>query len=126
MISWDEQCLRIDWLPDSSGEDGIRGALSAAISAVPLADAETCVMALAAAELVAAAAGRPLPALPGSAASAAAAIGRSVAHELQPLAVHACSVIEAGSELQELFDEGSRDERWHSYVLELRDRLAAM
>lgn len=115
----------LDWLFDLKGPDDLRNALDAVVGAPPDAslDAHVCSAALGAAEVVVACLGHPGPDLPDEVRAWVAAHPGACDAALRALAAAAAVRIEQASELQELWDEGGRDEAWHSVVLELKERL---
>ena len=84
---------------------------------------DCCCSALAAAEVVAACCGFPAENLPGKVVEWASAHSGICDAPLVALAKRASRRVESCSELQELFDEGGRNEEWHGVVKELLDRL---
>jgi hypothetical protein len=118
----------LDWLArlESSGVDGVREALARVARAADSRSVSPrlCVEALAAAEVVAAAAGGALKKPPEQ---LLRWIGRNAdriaRHDIE-MAVIAASRIEMASKLQQLFDEGQRDDDWHDVVQDLLTRLS--
>lgn len=117
----------LDWWGDlREGSPSLaRDALARVANAAPDADldADDCCEALVAAEFVAAAVGRGIDRLPSEEAEAWLEEHGAALRFLE-LARSAVERIESRSELQELWDEGGRDEDWHGNVAELRSRLA--
>ncbi len=117
----------LDWWGDlregspSLARDALERVANAAANADL--DADDCCEALVAAELVAAAAGRGIDRLPSEQAQAWLEEHRAALGFLE-LARSAVERFDSRSELQELWDEGGRDEGWHANVAELRRRLA--
>lgn len=89
-------------------------------------DSDDCCEALAAAELVAAALGRATDRLPADEGPDwVAAHGDTIRPSDRDLARVAVERIGARSELQELWDEGGRNEEWHGELAALVTRLAS-
>lgn len=114
----------LDWLPDTQGWADVEEALSP-IALAP-GDAELlaglCAIALGAAELVAASRGGPEK-TPVQAREWARQRRDRCPEELRRIAVRVVQRIERNSELQELFDDGERNEEWHELQRELIRRL---
>jgi hypothetical protein len=121
-----ENDTAMDWLADLADPQSVRKALAAVAdaSSESYVDADACCRALGAAEIVAACGGKPGEKVPEKVTSWAASHPRSVDEQLRRLAKAAVDRIETGSELQELFDEGGRDEVWRATLKELVSRLA--
>ena len=83
----------------------------------------SCVAALAAAELVAACAGRPPGDLPEAASAWIRRRSGLLDADLRARARSAVDRVERDSELAELFGETSVDEEWHAAVRDLLERL---
>lgn len=113
-----------DWLADVHDWSALEGALRAvlALPAGCQASADVCSVALGAAEIVAACVGRPGP-LPEMALARAAAFRERCDETVRSTAERCARRIEADSELQQLWDEGGRDEEWHGHVQDLIRRL---
>jgi hypothetical protein len=116
-----------DWLGDLGELNNpamVRKTLEAIVRATEKAYLKNnkCCAALAAAEVVATAAGRPGEYTPEKATAWARANAANLV-DLVSIARAAVERIESGSELQELFDEGGRDEEWHAVVQRLIARL---
>lgn len=111
----------LDWvweLEAAEDESVLRSALSADVSEAPEAE-----IALAAAEVVAAALGRPAGGLPEEVTAWVAAHGDLVGEELQGLAQRAVAAAAAGGELRELWNEAG-DPEWDAAVGDLQARIA--
>ena len=117
----------MDWVAELADWSSVRSALNNVLHAPDDAyvDADACCVALGAAEIVAACLGRPAQKLPERARAWAAANRNQCDEQTRELAVACTRKIEAGSELQELFDEGERDEPWHAELQALLERLAS-
>jgi hypothetical protein len=116
-----------DWvyqLEETHDLDFVRGTLQAAADPDGYLDAPTCSMALAAAEVVAALAGRPAPDLPEEVVTWVKANRLGAPPDLQVLSVRALDQVAAGSELQELWAESEENAAWIDRLQELRSRLA--
>jgi hypothetical protein len=111
----------LDWvweLEAAEDDSVLRSALSADVSEAPEAE-----IALAAAEVVAAALGRPAGALPDEVTAWVAAHGPAVGDDLQGLAQRAVAAASAGGELRELWTEAG-DPEWEKAMGDLQARLA--
>ncbi|HYC33073.1 MAG TPA: DUF4259 domain-containing protein [Gemmatimonadales bacterium] len=86
-------------------------------------EAPTCTEALAAAEVVAALAGRPAPDLPEEVQGWVKAHRAKVPNELRDLALRAVDQVAGDSELKELWQESDEMAAWSDRVQELRGRL---
>jgi Domain of unknown function (DUF4259) len=116
-----------DWvyqLEEANDLDLVRGTLLAAADPEGYLEAPTCSMALAAAEVVAALAGRPAPDLPEEILTWVAAHRLTVPPDLRALSVRALDQVAAGSELKELWAESEDSGAWVDRLQELRSRLA--
>jgi hypothetical protein len=80
-------------------------------------------MALAAAEVVAALAGRPAPDLPEEVRTWVETHRLTALPDLRALSVRALDQVAAGSELQELWAESEESAAWVDRLQELRSRL---
>jgi hypothetical protein len=119
----------VDWvaqLQESSDDSLLRHAIepAAAIDGSYL-DSGVAAIALAAAEVVAAAKGQPGGDLPESLSSWVAQFGSDVGDDLPIPARQAVERIAASSELKELWDEAG-DNDWNDVVGDLRARLATI
>ncbi|MBS2025580.1 MAG: DUF4259 domain-containing protein [Deltaproteobacteria bacterium] len=114
-----------DWLAELSDWSSVRGALAKVVEAAPEEerDLTDCFVGLAAAEVVAAALGRP-GAIPDEAADWVDAHRDGCTEQLRALAVACASQIESKSELQDLWD-GDLSEEWHALMKDLIRRLSA-
>jgi hypothetical protein len=120
----------VDWvaqLQESSGDSLLRSAIepAAAIDGGGLLDSGVAAIALAAAEVVAAAKGQPGGDLPETLSSWVAQFGSDVGDDLPIPARQAVERIAASSELKELWDEAG-DNDWNEVVGDLRARLATI
>jgi hypothetical protein len=116
-----------DWvyqLEEANDLDLVRGTLLAAADPEGYLEAPTCSMALAAAEVVAALAGRPAPDLPEEVRTWVEAHRLTVPPDLRALSVRALDQVAAGSELKELWAESEESGAWIDRLQELRSRLA--
>ena len=116
-----------DWvyqLEEANDLDFLRDTLQAAADPDGYLEAPTCSMALAAAEVVAALAGRPAPDLPEEVRTWVEAHRLTVLPDLRALSVQAVDQVAAGSELQELWAESEESGAWVDQLRELRSRLA--
>jgi hypothetical protein len=116
-----------DWvyqLEEANDLDFVRDTLQAAADPDGYLEAPTCSMALAAAEVVAALAGRPAPDLPEEVRTWVEAHRLTVLPDLRALSVQAVDQVAAGSELQELWAESEESAAWIGRLQELRSRLA--
>jgi hypothetical protein len=124
-----ENDAALDWLADLN-ETGSAEIIRAALERVARASegaylrTNVCCAALAAAEVVAAARGAPAKELPERVTEWVEAHPSDCTSMDAVVAREATSRIEAASELQELFDEGGRDEKWHRVLSELLHRLS--
>lgn len=114
----------LDWLDDlvDGASDAIRAALEA--TDAEYLEAPDASSALAAAEVVAAAAGRPAADLPGEVSEWLEEHGTRQAAALAPLARRAVERVRRDSELKELWEEGDPSE-WLAAVDGLLERLPA-
>ncbi len=113
----------LDWLAELERPGAVREALASVAEGRGYLEVDDCCAALGAAEVVAACGGQPGEDLPKAVKAFAAAHGAAFAGELKELALAAARRVEAGSELQELFDETDVDASWHATVKELLGRL---
>jgi len=116
----------LDWLDDlvDGADDAIRDALQTALESTgadPL-EAPDASSALAAAEVVAAALGRPAADLPGEVSDWLEANGAKSAAALAPLARQAVERVRANSELRKLWEESDPGE-WLAAVDDLLSRV---
>ena len=119
----------LDWVGDLLEGDVaiVRSALGSVANAPDgeFLDADDCCEALVAAELVAAACGKGDDRLAHGALDWIAAHRSELGEADRGVAARAVGRVVAGSELQELWDEGGPDEEWHASVSELLRRLSA-
>jgi hypothetical protein len=116
-----------DWvyqLEEANDLDLVRGTLLAAADPDGYLEAPTCSMALAAAEVVAALAGRPAPDLPEEVRTWVEAHRLTVTPDLRGLSLRALDQVAADSELKELWAESEESGAWIDRLQELRSRLA--
>ncbi|MBZ0234148.1 MAG: DUF4259 domain-containing protein [Deltaproteobacteria bacterium] len=115
----------LDWLADVDSWQSVVDALFAILRtpADRVLDASSCCVALGAAEIVAACLGRP-GRLPQRAVEVVAAVRQECDESARDAAARCVRRIEKESELQSLFDEGGRYEKWHSVLEELVARLS--
>jgi hypothetical protein len=118
----------LEWVADlvelpSAGEAFVRKTLRTASSNAGELGANACCAALAAGEVVAIALGRPPKYVPEQLAGWMKENPGLFDRSDADLASAAAAAIEAGSELQELFDEGEPDDAWHAVVQDLLARL---
>ena len=115
----------LDWASDLEGAtlDTVRDALSEVLSAKGYIEVDEASAAVAAAELVAAALGQGGTTLPEDVAGWLQHEKAHVTTSDVTLALEALDRVLAGSELQQLWDEGGLDNPWRSRILELRRRL---
>ena len=116
----------MDWIGGLAPGSGVND-VRAALVPVTLADdhyveAPDCSIAIAAAEAVAAARGRPMPSLPEEV-SAWAKTETKLAPELVELARAAVDRIARKSELKDLWDESDSADAWRARISDLRKRL---
>jgi hypothetical protein len=114
-----------DWvyqLEEAEGLELVQRTLAAAADPPGYLEAPTCSEALAAAEVVAALAGRPAPDLPEEVRRWVGGHRLSVDAELRT-SLRAVDQIAADSELKELWAESEESEAWVERVQELRSRL---
>jgi hypothetical protein len=115
-----------DWayqLEEADGLELVQRTLAEAADPRGYLEAPTCSEALAAAEVVAALAGRPAPDLPEEVRRWVGEHPVRVDPELQGLSLRAVDQIAAESELKELWDESKERETWVDRVQEFRSRL---
>ena len=115
-----------DWLGELHEWSSVEDAFAAVLDAAPdeYVGADACCIALGAAEIVAACLGRP-GAVPDTVADWVRTHRNKCDERVRALAESCTLRIEAESELQELFDEGGRNEQWHAEIQDLLRRLAA-
>jgi hypothetical protein len=101
----------------------LRATLVAAADPEGYLESPTCATALAAAEVVAALAGRPSPDLPEEVRGWVTAHRKEGPGDLQALSVRALDQIAADSELKELWSESDESATWVDRLQELRSRL---
>ena len=101
----------------------VKSALLAAAEPSGYLESPTCAEALAAAEVVAALAGRPAPDLPEEVHAWVKAHRQKVPGDLRQLALRALDQVAGDSELKELWQETDEMEAWADRVQELRGRL---
>ena len=117
-----------DWIYqlEEAGDFGlVRDTLVAAADPDGYLEAPTCSMALAAAEVVAALAGRAAPDLPEEVRAWVRAHRAAVPGDLSALSVRALDQVAADSELKELWAESEEHGVWVDRLQELRSRLVA-
>jgi hypothetical protein len=116
-----------DWLAEAADWSAIERALTEVLHAASnkYVSANACCVALGAAEVVAACLGRPDDGAPPKVLELATTSARRCDAHAVALAVATVRKIETGSELQELFDEGGRNEEWHTHVQNLVRRLSS-
>jgi hypothetical protein len=113
------------WIADLKEWSSVETALAEVMSASPeeYIGADACCRALGAAEVIAACLDRP-GAVPGKLATWVRE-NRNKCDEKHGRLAEACvRRIDTESELQELFDEGGRNEQWHHNLEELLQRLS--
>ncbi|MCP3139190.1 DUF4259 domain-containing protein [Pyxidicoccus xibeiensis] len=117
----------LDWVSTLKGWQSVKAVLEyvARASRDAYLSANVCCTSLGAAEIVAACIGQPSVESPEAVKSWVAANRNGCSDELRSLATTATRRIEAESELQELFDEGARNEEWHAVVSDLLRRLSS-
>ena len=103
----------------------VRRTLAAAADPDGYLEAPACAEALAAAEVVAALAGRPAPDLPEEVRGWAKDHALRAPPDLLDLSVRALDQVAADSELRELWDDSDEGPAWIDRVQELRSRLTA-
>ena len=117
----------LDWLSRLDPADGLSSArqlLRAVTEASePSLDARQAAHVLAAVELVAAAGGRPHPALPVAARQWSAAQGEAAAPDDLVLATRALDLVGTSSALAELWSQRPDEAAWHAELDDLRMRL---
>jgi hypothetical protein len=111
-------------LEEANDLELVRGTLLPAADPDGYLEAPTCSMALAAAEVVAALAGRPAPDLPEEVRTWVAAHRLTVTPDLRALSLRALDQVAADSELKELWAESEESGAWIDGLQELRSRLA--
>ena len=115
-----------DWvyrLEESEGLTLLTETLAPAADPSGYLEAPACTEALAAAEVVAALAGRPAPDLPEEVQTWVKAHRAQVPGELRDLALRAVDQVAGDSELKELWQESDEMAAWSDRVQELRGRL---
>ena len=115
-----------DWvyrLEESEGLTLLTETLARAADPPGYLEAPTCTEALAAAEVVAALAGRAAPDLPEEVQAWVKAHRTKVSNDLKALALRAVDQVAGDSELRELWQESDEMESWSDRVQELRGRL---
>jgi hypothetical protein len=114
-----------DWLAGLNEWSSVRRALEAVVQVAPGAYVSTnaCCIALGAAEIVAACLGNPGKA-PAEVFHWAKASRNQCDEPTRVLAEESVRRIDNKSELQELFDEGGRNEEWHGHLRDLLRRLS--
>jgi hypothetical protein len=116
-----------DWVYqlEEAGDLGlVRQTLLAAAEPSGYLESTTSSEALAAAEVVAALAGRPAPDLPEEVRAWVAEHRVAMPADLRALAVRAIDQIGGESELKELWEEAEEQEAWADRLQELRGRIA--
>ncbi|MEM7430351.1 MAG: DUF4259 domain-containing protein [Pseudomonadota bacterium] len=114
-----------DWVWELEDKRSLQPAVDA-ISAVPSSgylEAPDASMALAAAEVIAAVAGKPAQNLPDSVSNVVSGLGKFVPEELKRRTRAAVERILAESELRELWEESEHFDQWRSNVQDLLSRL---
>lgn len=116
----------LDWIDqlENGGATALTEAFAAIADADAYVDASDASMALAAAEVAAAARGRPAADLPGEVEAWVKLNGASVAPDVIPLAMDAVRRVREDSELRELWEEQDPSE-WYAAVDDLLGRLRA-
>lgn len=115
-----------DWLADLAEWTSVQKAFDVVLNSAPdtYVGADACCIALGAAEIVATCFGKPPRDTPQKVIEWARA-NRSGCNDAMRQQAEACvRKIADGSELQELFDEGGRNEEWHADLADLLQRLA--
>jgi len=115
-----------DWLAElSQAEDTtvLREAFSAVTERDDYLELPESSVAVAAAEVVAALRGRPVPGLPDAVQEFVAHIAAPPSSALVSAALRALERVETKSELQELWDETDSRTEWHKVLADLRSRL---
>ena len=116
-----------DWvyrLEDTGDFTLVRDTLVAAAEPSGYLESATGSSALAAAEVVAAMAGRPAPDLPEEVRAWVADHRTALTPDLRTLAIRALDQVAADSELKELWAESDESEAWADRLQELRGRIA--
>ncbi|MBX3358864.1 MAG: DUF4259 domain-containing protein [Phycisphaeraceae bacterium] len=119
----------MDWMGeflDDPSMDAVREALNAVITAESRYDADTfvCECAIAAAEVVAAAAGKPLPGLPEELAAWLKQARPKAPPRLLSMAEKAVARVRTDSELMECWEDSDSVATWHAAMDDLAARLA--
>lgn len=131
MGMWDDDVFAnddaLDWLAGldpANGLQGLRQLMHATLAAPePALDVPHAGRVLAAVELVAAAGGRPHPALPAAARRWCAAQREAPDHDIRILATRTLDFIGTSSALSELWSQRSDEAGWHRELDDLRMRL---
>ena len=116
-----------DWvyqLEEASDLTLVRETLGPAADPSGYLESPTCCEALAAAEVVAALAGKPAPDIPEEVRAWVVEHRTTVSPDLRALALRAIDQIAADSELKELWEESEESAAWADRLQELRGRLA--
>jgi hypothetical protein len=116
-----------DWvyqLEESGDLTLVKDTLLAAAEPKGYLESPACSEALAAAEVVAAMAGRPAPDLPEEVRAWVGEHRTAIAPDLRALALKAIDQIGGDSELKELWAEAEESDAWADRLLELRGRIA--
>ncbi len=115
----------LDWFDalERRGADAVLAALQAISEEGDAIEVDQAREALAAAEIVAAALGRPDADLPGEASDWVQAHGGGIGDELLPAATGAVTRIRERSDLRDLWEEGDSLQEWLGGVDELLGRL---
>lgn len=115
----------LDWFDalERRGADAVLVALQTVPQEDDFIEAPQANEALAAAEIVAAARGRPAADLPGEATDWVQAHGPAIGDELVDLAIGAVTRIREDSELKDLWEEGDSAAEWLAVVDDLLARL---
>lgn len=110
-----------DWIARVEEPSEVRQALEVFR---PDADANDCCRALAAAEVVAACLGRPAADAPEEVLDWAGDHAKMATAKVVKRAIEVTKQIGSSSELQQLFDDGERNDEWHAALDDLARRLA--
>jgi hypothetical protein len=115
-----------DWLAELADWSSVQSALDSVLDPAPDAyvGADACCIALGAAEIVAACLGKP-GRVPEKVVQWASANREHCDERIRALANACVCRIDVESELQELFDEGGRNEEWHGHMQDLLRRLSS-
>lgn len=117
----------LDWLiafTETPTVEMLRDTLDAIVKDDEYLEAPDCSEAIAAAEIVASLGGRPSSKIPDDLNAWLATDHRLDATRLVPLARQAMTRINAGSELQELWDDSDDKDLWHAEMSNLMGRLS--